>query len=116
MSPARSTRLYGSVELLILRSLDRHGPLHGLDIARVIADSSDSAIQIEEGALYPALHRLQKRGALRGEWQRTDKGRRARVYHLTADGREELESELRSWVEHTAAIRRTLDVAEEELS
>ena len=116
MSPARSTHLYGSVELLILRCLDRHGPLHGLDIARAIADSSDAAIQVEEGALYPALHRLQKRGALRGEWKVSEKGRRARVYDLTEAGREELAEKLRSWVEHTAAVRRALAVAEDELS
>ena len=68
MTRVRSNRLYGAVELLILRCLDHHGPLHGLDVARTIADGSDSTIQLEEGALYPALHRLQKRGAIAGEW------------------------------------------------
>ena len=94
MTRVKANRLYGAVELLILRCLDRHGPMHGLDIARTIAAGSDATIQIEEGALYPALHRLQKRGALQGEWQKSDKGRRARVYDLTAEGRAELEAEL----------------------
>lgn len=111
-----SNRLYGAVELLILRSLDRHGPMHGLDIARTIAHGSDAAIRIEEGALYPALHRLQKRGALRGRWRVSDRGRRARVYELTAEGRRELAREMRSWLEHTAAIRQVLGVADDEIS
>lgn len=116
MARVRSNRLYGAVELLILRSLDRHGPLHGLDIARRIADGSDATIQIEEGALYPALHRLQKRGLIEGEWVVSDKGRRARTYRLTEEGHRELEREMRSWIRHTAAVRQVLDVPEEELS
>ncbi|NKB88148.1 MAG: PadR family transcriptional regulator [Acidobacteria bacterium] len=116
MTRVRANRLYGAVELLILRSIDRHGPLHGLDIARAIATGSDATIQIEEGTLYPALHRMQKRGVLRGEWQKSDKGRRARVYDLTAEGRAELANELDSWVRHTAAIRQVLDIPEEEVS
>jgi len=116
MTRVRSNRLYGAVELLILRSIDRHGPMHGLDVARTIASGSDATIQIEEGALYPALHRLQKRGALHGEWRISNKGRRARVYDLTADGRNELEQELRSWLKHTDAIRQVLGIPEEEVT
>lgn len=116
MARVPSNRLYGSVELLILRSLDRHGPMHGLDVARTIADGSGAAIRIEEGALYPALHRLQRRGAIEGDWQVSDRGRRARVYRLTEQGRAELAREMRSWIRHTAAIRQVLDVPEGDLS
>lgn len=116
MARVRSNRLYGTVELLILRSLDRHGPMHGLDVARRISDGSDAAIQLEEGALYPALHRLQKRGAIEGQWLVSEQGRRTRVYRLTGDGRRELEREMRSWIQHIAAIRQVLGVPDEEPS
>ena len=103
---SRSNRLYGSVELLVLRTLDRHGPLHGLDIARRIADGSDEAIQIEEGALYPALHRMEKRGWLASRWGVSEKGRRARYYALTREGHAALRDEETRWARYVTAVGR----------
>ena len=93
---------------MILRTLKTSGPLHGLEIARAIQQTSNDALQIEEGALYPALHRLRRQGLIEGEWRISDKRRRARFYDITPEGTKALRSEIRQWVEHTEAVNRVL--------
>ena len=81
--------LQGSLELLILKSVDAAAQ-HGFGIALHIQTVSDGLLRVEEGSLYPALHRLQKQGFLKSEWKTTDNGRRARYYRLTPSGRQRL--------------------------
>jgi PadR family transcriptional regulator, regulatory protein PadR len=102
-----STSLYGTLNLLVLSALS-NGPLHGLAIMRSIVDGSGEALQVEEGALYPALHRLERDGLLEAEWGRTDQNRRARFYRLTPRGRKQLERERTSWTRHTDVVRRLI--------
>ena len=104
-----STSLYGTLNLLVLQAV-RHGSLHGLAIARAIQARSDSVLQVEEGALYPALHRLQRDGLLESEWGVSENNRRAKFYSLTAMGRRRLEEETAQWIRHTGAVRRLLEV------
>lgn len=93
----------GTLDLLILRTLAR-GPLHGYGIGRSIRDTSSGVLDVEEGALYPALHRLEEKAWLEAEWGKTDTGRRAKFYRLTAEGREHLEAEEKRWTEFTDAV------------
>jgi transcriptional regulator len=111
-----SSSLYGTVDLLILRTLFRTGSIHGLGIAEEILTMSRERVTLEEGALYPALHRLEKDGYIKGAWKMTEKRRRARFYELTARGRKHLESELARWTEHTSAMRQVLGLALDDLS
>lgn len=108
MTGIRSTTLYGTLDLLALRALVA-GPLHGLDIRRRIEDLSDEVLKIEEGALYPALHRLERNGLVRAEWGISDRRRRAKFYALTAKGAARLEQETASWLAHIRAVGRVLD-------
>lgn len=93
----------GTLDLLILKSLS-WGPMHGLGVLRWIEDGSRQALQIEEGALYPALHRMAQKGWLESEWGYSDQGRRARFYRLTAAGRKQLAAELSRWSRYTDAV------------
>lgn len=102
-----STSLYGTLNLLVLSALSS-GSLHGLAIMRRIVDGSEDALQIEEGALYPALHRLERDGLLEAEWGRTDQNRRARFYRLTARGRKQLQRDRERWMRHTDVVRRLI--------
>jgi PadR family transcriptional regulator PadR len=111
MTRVSSNNLYGTVELLILRTLHRISPAHGLRIAEEVHRLSGELLQLEEGALYPALHRLQRAGFIRGEWKISEKRRRARFYALTAAGKRALESEMAGWMVHTDAVRRVLGLA-----
>ncbi len=96
--------LYGSLEMLILKTLRHGSSMHGLEIADRIASLTAERIRVEVGALYPALHRLERRGLLEGEWRISERGRRAKFYDLTAAGEEVLVEEIQSWREHTGAI------------
>jgi PadR family transcriptional regulator PadR len=116
MSRIRGARLYGHLDLLILKVLGRGEPLHGLAIAEGIQQASGGALSIEEGALYPALHRLQKAGLIEGEWRVSTKRYRARFYDLTPKGRRELARALAEWTRHMQAVGRVLEVAWEEFS
>jgi transcriptional regulator len=111
MTRVSSNNLYGTVELLILRTLHRVGQAHGLGIAEEIHRLSGELLHLEEGALYPALHRLQRAGFIKGEWKISEKRRRARFYALTAAGERALEGEMASWMTHTDAVRRVLGLA-----
>jgi transcriptional regulator len=92
----RASVLQGTLDLLVLSTLSR-GSLHGFGIAQRIQQDSDELLRVEEGSLYPALHRLEQAGLLTGEWRETDNGRRARYYGLTARGRRQLALERDSW-------------------
>jgi len=99
--------LKGTLEILILKTLSR-GPNHGYGIARWLKETSAQAFQVEEGALYPALRRMEKRGLLLSDWDVTETGRDAKFYRLTSHGKEELESALGKWNEYVAAMAHVL--------
>jgi transcriptional regulator len=105
---ARQDALQGSLPLLLLTLLARRGPLHGYGIATQIEAMSDDALRVEEGSLYPALHRLEEAGWIKARWSRTDTGRRARIYEITAIGRRQLDAEEQRWKAITAAVGRIL--------
>ena len=98
-----SDTLYGTMNLLVLQAL-RDGPLHGLGVSRRIESSTNGLLRVEEGALYPALHRLERDRLLEGEWGRTDENRRAKFYKLTRKGRRHLEREAARWARHAEAV------------
>src|SRR5690349_10551980 len=81
--------LQGSLDLLVLKILSRRAPLHGYAIIAAIKEISSEVLSIEEGSLYPALHRMEEAGLIRAKWITKDSGRRARIYELTADGRKQ---------------------------
>jgi transcriptional regulator len=103
----RSENPQAALELLVLKTLAR-APNHGFGIALHIEQSSSDLLRVEEGSLYPALHRLEKSRLIEAEWQMTDKGRRARVYRLTKDGRKRLKEIERSWAAMSEGVRRVL--------
>jgi len=105
---ARQDALQGSLPLLVLKLLARRGPLHGYAIATQIESMSEEMLRVEEGSLYPALHRLEETGWIVAEWTRTETGRRARVYEVTADGRKQLDAEETRWKAITAAVGKVL--------
>lgn len=108
MSDERAELVPGTLDMLVMKALAAES-LHGFGIARWIESVTGDRLTVEEGALYPALHRMEKRGALTSEWRKTEHGRRARYYSLTDQGREEL-SELRArWESSAWAVRRILD-------
>jgi transcriptional regulator len=102
--------LQGTLDMLILKTLQR-GKLHGYGIAEAIHARSEDALRVEEGALYPALHRLELRGLLAAEWGVSENNRRAKYYKLTAIGRKYLETELAHWNRMVAAIGRVIQPA-----
>jgi len=95
--------LRGTLDLLILRALS-WGPMHGLAVLRWIEDGSRQKLQIEEGALYPALHRMEERKWLDAEWGYTERNRKAKFYRLTAVGRRQLTAEMTKWTRYTEAV------------
>ena len=108
--PRKDALLQGTLDMLILKTLSR-GEMHGYAIAQFIQASSRDVLRVEEGALYPALHRLELRGWLRAEWGTSDNNRRAKYYRLTASGRRELESETAYWSRVAAAVTRVMQTA-----
>ena len=96
-----------ALELLILKTL-AIGPRHGFGIVLHIEQSSSELLRVEEGSLYPALHRLEKDRLIEAEWQTTEKGRRARIYNLTRDGRKRLANAEKRWATLTEGVRRVL--------
>ena len=101
----------GTLYMLILRSLARLGPMHGYGIAQFIQQTSDDVLHVEEGSLYPALHRMEEAGWIQAEWIVKDTGRRARIYQLTAGGKKQLAIEESRWQAVTAAVNRVLRMA-----
>jgi len=102
--------LQGALDLLILKTLSR-GAMHGYRIALDIEQVSAEALRVEEGSLYPALHRIEQAGLLTSEWRMTDTGRRARFYSLTPSGQRQLEEETEQWRRLTEGIARVLRYA-----
>jgi transcriptional regulator len=101
-------RLQGTVDLLILTAISRSGPLHGYAIAKYVREHSGDALRIEDGSLYPAIHRMTQQNWLKGEWGSTESKRPARIYKLTALGRKQLEIEEDRWEQFIAAVSRLL--------
>ena len=106
----RTDQLQGALELVILKTLVR-GPNHGFDIAVHIQTVSEGLLRVEEGSLYPALHRMEREQLIEGEWHVTANGRRARYYALTDAGRQRLAEAEVSWTMVTEGIRRLLKFA-----
>lgn len=100
--------LRGTLDLLLLQALSR-GPLHGYAIARHIETATDDALAVEEGSLYPALHKLEKGGAVTAAWSTRGTRRRVRVYSLTRRGRKRLEDEKQGWRAFTQAVARLVE-------
>jgi PadR family transcriptional regulator, regulatory protein PadR len=106
---SRLDLLQGTVDLLILRTLQA-GPLHGWGISERIQQVSEDVLRLNQGSLYPALHRLEHQGWIKAEWGVSELGRRARFYKLTAAGRKQLEVETKTWARMAGAIGRVLEM------
>jgi len=97
----------GAIELLILKTLS-WGPMHGYAIAKWIQDTTDDALRVEEGTLYPALHRLEDKGAIEAKWGVSENKRQAKFYVLTTQGRQALRAEIDDWTRFAAAIAKVI--------
>ena len=102
--------LQGTLDLLVLKTLS-WGPLHGYSVARQIRERSDNVFLVEEGALYPALHRLERAGWIESEWGMSENNRKAKFYQLTTRGRAQLRTELSTWQRYTRAVAGVLQPA-----
>ncbi|HVT56795.1 MAG TPA: PadR family transcriptional regulator [Thermoanaerobaculia bacterium] len=102
--------LQGTLDALILKTLSR-GQRHGYAIARWLEEATDDALQIEEGSLYPALYRMEKRGWIEAEWGISELNRKAKFYRLTAAGRQQLAAETEQWASFTSAVSKVLTPA-----
>ncbi len=100
--------LPGTVAFLALTAIARGGPLHGFQVLSWIRETSDGDFLVEEGALYPALHRMEKKGWLTADWAVSDKGRRAKFYKVTAKGRKALARETEGWSRYVDAVARVV--------
>ena len=99
--------LTGTLDLLILKTLT-WGPRHGYAIARWLEDTTDDALQIEEGSLYPALYRLERRGLIEASWGTSEVGKRIKIYALTKVGRAQLKAESAEWTQFTTAVAKVM--------
>src|SRR6516225_5212300 len=97
----------GTLDLLILKTISWH-PLHGYAISKVIKSQPESAVLVEEGALYPALYRMEAKGWIEAEWGRSENNRRAKYYRLTAEGRRRFQSEMKTWNAYSSALAKLL--------
>jgi PadR family transcriptional regulator, regulatory protein PadR len=100
-----------ALDLLVLTVLDRRGPLHGYGIATAIEELSDETLRVEEGSLYPALHRMEELGWISAEWTMSDTKRRARFYRVMNAGKKQLASESERWSSFSAGVARVLRLA-----
>ena len=108
--PSRTDLLQGTLDLLILRTL-QNGAMHGWSISERIQQISRDVLHVNQGSLYPALHRLEHQGWIKAEWGVSELGRRARFYTLTGEGRKQLEAETENWERLSHAIGRVLKMA-----
>jgi PadR family transcriptional regulator PadR len=104
-------RLKGTLDLLVLKVLASRGKMHGFAITLRIEEISENVLRLEEGSLYPALHRMTQAGWLRSEWGLSDSNRRARYYSVIAAGRRQLAEETQEWSQLTEAVARVLTLA-----
>lgn len=102
--------LQGTLDMVVLKALEG-GPRHGYQVARWVRAATDGALTVDDGALYTALHRLEKRDWLASEWGVTEQNRRAKYYALTAAGRRQLRAEERGWAKYAEAIFKVLNAA-----
>jgi len=107
MTTISKDRLHGTLDALVLKTLSA-GPRHGYAIGRWLEDTTSDAIQIEEGSLYPALYRMEKRGWIAADWGTSDTGRKAKIYRITNLGRKQLRLETAEWTQFTSAVTRVL--------
>lgn len=113
ITASKAEVLQGTLDLLVLKTLDTLGPQHGFGIARRIQQVSEDMLQLNQGTLYPALVRLEQRGWIRSRWGVSENNRRARFYSLTKSGKKQLAVEAQSWERMSALITRLLRGAEE---
>jgi PadR family transcriptional regulator, regulatory protein PadR len=99
---------YGTLDLMVLKTLDSMGPLHGFGIARRIEQVAEGSLALNQGTIYPALLRLEKKGWIRSEWGASENKRRARFYSITRSGRKQLVDEERNWARTVAMLERLL--------
>ena len=97
----------GAIELLLLKTVSWR-PMHGYAITQWIQDTTDDALKVEEGSLYPALHRLENKGLIESRWGTSENNRQAKFYTLTPEGRRTLRAESESWVQYAAAITKVI--------
>lgn len=110
MASAPLDLLQGTLDVLILKTL-AWGPRHGYAVARWIRDTTSEELLVEDGALYTALHRLERKGWLASEWGATDDNRRVKLYTMTATGKKELQQRIKQWDRYAAAVSRILHAA-----
>lgn len=108
MAQEKSDLLQGTLDLLLLKTI-APGPLHGYGIAQRILLSSQEVLQVQQGSLYPALHRLERKSLISSEWKESENGRMAKFYSLTPTGRKQLNAELDQWRRYTHAISLVLE-------
>ena len=99
--------LQGTLDVMILKALS-WGPLHGFGVAKWIRSTTDEVLQIDDGALYPALHRMEHRGLIDADWDLTENKRRAKYYSLTSKGRQELRARTSSWDRYSVAVSKVI--------
>jgi PadR family transcriptional regulator, regulatory protein PadR len=104
----KADALQGALDLLVLKVLSRRKALHGYAIMTAIQAISDEVLRVEEGSLYPALHRMEEAGWIEAAWVTKENGKRARIYELTKEGKKQLGSEESRWAAVTAAVNRVL--------
>ena len=107
MPKSPNALLYGTLDALILKTL-AGGPRHGYAIAKFIEEASDETVIVEEGSLYPALYRMERRGWVEAEWGMSELGRRAKLYRLTKEGRAQLAAESATWRQFSAGVSKIL--------
>jgi transcriptional regulator len=109
MGENRSDVLQGTLDLMVLKTLESMGPLHGYGIARRIEQVSDDSLSLNQGTIYPALLRLQQRRWIKSEWGTSENNRRAKYYSLSSLGKKQIEKETESWERIAATMARILD-------
>lgn len=114
MAPDRTDVLYGTLGLMIIKTLEALGPLHGYRIARRIEQISGDQLALNQGTLYPALLKLEQMGWIAAEWGTSESGRRVKLYSLTRSGRKQLQAEQEQWKRAASIVDRFLNLSENE--
>jgi PadR family transcriptional regulator len=109
MSPRSAEVPYGTLDLMVLKTLAAMGPLHGYGIARRIEQAADGVLELNQGTIYPALLRLEQKGWITSAWGTSDNNRRARFYRMTTAGRKQLTAEARLWARTVSMVNRLLE-------